>query len=364
MTKKAFILFIILVGISTLFKCVSNKKDKIGVMGFVEDNMGNPLGDVTISYKSDLISVQTDSLGNYTIDTPRTFFIQFKKEGYQTLATKIDDFSEEGSYNFKSVVLKKKNTKEVEYKDVYLNTKPKQHSLKLSGNVTTIFNTPIKNTKVTLIDSIVTLEDSIKHTVTSENHKSNRGFFFFRKYENKFSFEKRGFRNLQIELDTYEKDNLKIRLLEESNRNGIYLIESGKYLPLPKTKLLYKTESKEGVYLGVFAGRYEISALFYPNNTKQYKIKKDTLIRFAIFNPNKNKLCKVKDTSRYLCTVNYKYAPSFTKGNFVKEKTIYPSELCINCNDEPLIVELKPDTVGGNYVFVNATTKKGYYFTY
>lgn len=358
MNRKIVLIFI-LVGICTLLRCTlnENKEEEIGVFGHLKDDLGNPLDNVSISYKSNLTSVQTDSLGNYTINTPRTVFIEFKKEGYQTLFTKIDDFSEIGSYNLKTVILKKTNTTEVEYKDLYLTTKPKQHSLKLSGNVITIFNDPIKNTKVTLIDSI-------KHNVTSKVHKSNRGFFSFRKYNYELSFEKKGFRTLKINLYTYKENNQKIRLLEKSNRKGVSFIKSGNYIPLPKINLLRKSQSKETTYLLVFAGRSTTTDFFYPNNDHQFKIEKDTLIRFAIFNEGNTKLCKMKDSSSYLCTVKHKYGASFTKGNFVEEKVIYPSELCVNCNDEPSIIELKLDTIGGNYVFVNSKNKKGYYFTY
>lgn len=358
MNRKILLIFI-LVGICTLFKCTlnENKEEKIGVFGHIKDDSGNPLGNVSISYKSSLTSVQTDSLGNYTINTPRTVFIEFKKEGYQTLATKIDNFSEVGSYNLKTVVLKKTNTTEVEYKDLYLTTKHKQHSLKLSGNVKTIFNDPIKNTKVTLVDSI-------KHNITSKSHESNRGFFSFRKYNYELSFEKKGFKTLKINQYTYEENDPKIKLLEKVNRKGIFLIKSGKYIPLPKINLLQKSHSKETTYLLVFAGRSTTTDFFYPNTNHQFKIEKDTLIRFAIFNEGNTKLCKMKGTSSYLCTVKHKYESNFTKGNFVEEKVIYPSELCVNCNDEPSIIELKLDTIGGNYVFVNSISKKGYYFTY
>ncbi|MBD0779942.1 hypothetical protein HPE56_19260 [Maribacter sp. ANRC-HE7] len=357
MNRKIVLIFI-LVGIcTTLLKCTLNEKEKIGVFGHLQDDFGNPLGNVSIFYKSNLTSVQTDSLGNYTIDTPRIVFIEFKKEGYQTLATKIDNFSELGSYNLKTVILKKTNTTEVEYKDLYHTTKPKQQSLKLSGNVITIFNDPIKNTKVTLMDST-------KHSTTSETQEYNRGFFSFRKYNHELSLEKKGFRALKISLYTYEENNPKIRLLEKSNRKGISLINSRNYISLPKTNLLQKSKSKETTYLLVFAGRSSTTDFFYPNNKHQFKIEKDTLIRFAIFNEGNTKLCKIKDTSNYLCTVKHKYGSSFTKGNFVEEKVIYPSELCIDCSDEPSIVELKLDTIGSNYVFVNSKNKKGYYFTY
>ncbi|MCL5246696.1 hypothetical protein M4I21_12800 [Cellulophaga sp. 20_2_10] len=357
--NRRIVFIFILVGICTLFQCTlnENKKDKIGVFGHLQDDLGNPLGNVSISYKSNLTSVQTDTLGNYTIDTPRTVFIEFKKEGYQTIATKIDNFSEVGSYNLKTVVLKKTNSTEVKEKDLYHTPKPKQKSLKLSGNVLTIFNEPIKNTKVTLMDST-------QHSTTSETQEYNRGFFSFRKYNHELLFQKKGFRALKISLYTYKENNPKIKLLEKSNRKGVAVIKSGNYISLPKTNLLQKSESKETTYLLVFAGRSTTTDFFYPNNKHQFKIEKDTLIRFAIFNEGNTKLCKVIDTSNYLCTVKHKYGSSFTKGNFVEEKVIYPSELCIDCYDEPSIVELKLDTIGGNYVFANTKNKKGYYFTY
>ena len=357
MTRKPFTLFIILIVLITLCNCVSNKKDEIGVIGYVKDNQGNLLGNVSITYNSEIISVQTDSLGNYIINTPRAIFIEFKKEGYQTLTTKIDDFSEEGSYNLKTVVLKKTNTSKIESKDIYKNVKPQQHRLKFSGNVTTILNTPIKNVKITLIDNE-------QHSTTSKNIESNKGYFSFRKYQNTISFEKEGFRNLQINQYTYKNNSPKIKLLEKSNRKEVYHIKSGEYIPLPKTKLLSKSKRKEDTYLLIFAGSYKITDFYYPNNAKEFEIKKDSIIRFAIYNTNTNKLCKVKDTSNYLCTVKYKYYPSFIKGNFEEQKIIYPSELCINCKDEPLIVELKPDAVVSDYMFVNPSTKNGYYFTY
>ena len=72
MKKKSSYLFFIVLVSSILFKCSPTEKEEFGVKGYVVDKLGNPLSGVLISFKTDTITVQTDSLGNYTINSPKT----------------------------------------------------------------------------------------------------------------------------------------------------------------------------------------------------------------------------------------------------------------------------------------------------
>ena len=135
---------------------------------------------------------------------------------------------------------------------------------------------------------------------------------------------------------------------------------------MPLTKLRQKSEKKIGSTLWGGNFSYKITDFFYPDNIKEFKIKKDTLIRFVIFDPDFSKqILKAETSNGYLCTVNYK-SPinSYPTGNTVDIKTTYPLKYCKNSFKKPVIIEFKPDTTGVNYVFINSKNKKGYYFTY
>lgn len=359
MAKKAIIIFIILIGLSSLLNCSLNEKEKIGVMGYVKDELGNPLTEVSISYKTSLISVQTDSIGGFTIDDPRTLFIEFKNEGYHTFTTKIDDFSEMESYNFNTIHLKKINVSDTNYSDISINRKSNTKGSKLYGNVLDSFKKPLENVTVAIIDS-VTMSGSLS------KYGNKNGFFHFRKHHNSITFKKEGFKDLLIELPIYEKDNQNITLLENLNKKGIYIIKSGNYIPLPLVKLSQKSEEKIGSTLWGGNFSYKITDFFYPDNIKEFKIKNDTLIRFVIFDPDFSKhIFKAETSNGYLCTVNYKSPiTQYPVGNSVNIKTIYPSKYCKSGSNEPVLIEFKPDTTGVNYAFLNSKNKKGYYFTY
>ncbi|CAM4059347.1 carboxypeptidase-like regulatory domain-containing protein [Flavobacterium antarcticum] len=357
MTKKIIITIFILLSIISLSSCTSNDKEESGVTGSVVDESGIPLNDVSISYRNSLITVKTDAVGAFVINQPRTLFIKFEKEGYQTLSAKIDNFSEDAFYDFKRITLNKTSNSSANYNDVSLNTDPKFIDLKLYGTVLNSFGQPLKDVSVTLKDS------------TIESYSMNdEGNFNFKIFDNQISIEKEGFRKVAIQLPYYEKDKQNITLVKNSNKSGIYILKEDKYIPLPKTKLTYKSEEKIGSVLwgGNFA--YNITDFYYPKNTKDFKIESDSIIRFIIFEPSfASGLFEAQNVEGYLCTANYK----LTTTPFPSSKTeslpiteIYPPRFSPNSIDEPKIIEFKPSDRNKNYVFVNSTTKTGYYFTY
>lgn len=357
--KEIFIKLIIVFGFAVFSACSINEKDVIGIKGYVKDEQGNPLTDVAISYSTSLISAQTNAIGGFNINEPRTFYIEFKKNGYHPLSARIHNFSENASYNFNTITLKKISNPDVNYKDISLNTNPDLKKLNLFGNVLNSFKKPLKNVSIILTDSI-----SKSYSLTK--YGNSNGYFNFRKYITQIAIKKDGFRELVIDLPIYEKDSLKITLLENTNKKGIAIIKSNEYLSLPQTKLSYKSEKKIGSVLwgGNFA--YNITDFFYPNNLKEFKVQTDSIIRFIVYEPSfASKLYNAQNKDKYLCTVNYKSSDSpFPTTASVSLNTIYPPKYSRCSLDEPKILEFIPMRTNSNYVFVNSKNKKGYYFTY
>lgn len=189
MKRKVFIKLIIAFGFISFTSCSIDQKNKIGVMGIVKDEQGNPLKEVSISYSTSLITVLTDSIGSFTIDKPRTLFITFKKVGYHDLSTKINNFSEDGTYNFNTIQLKKISNTPINYTDISINNKTDFKGFKLSGNVLNAFKEPIKEVHVTLTDTIT-------ESYSLSKYGSNDGSFHFKKKHDLIRFKKDGFREV------------------------------------------------------------------------------------------------------------------------------------------------------------------------
>lgn len=358
MIKKKIIKLIIVLGVISFSACSIDEIDRIGIRGNITDELGNPLKDVSISYRASFISVQTNAIGGFNLNEPRTLFIEFKKEGYHSLSTKINNFSEDASYNFHTITLKKISNPDANYKDISLNTDPRLKKINLFGNVLNLFKEPLKNVNITLTDSIV------KPYTTK--YGTNSGYFDFKKNINQIVIKKEGFKELVIDLPIYEKDSLKITLLEPSNKKGVYIIKSDKYISLPQTKLSYESEEKIGSVLWGGNFTYNITDFFYPNKVKEFKIETDSILRFITYEPSfSSKLFKAENEDKYLCTVNYKLSSSpFPATNSVSVNIIYPPKYSRDTLDEPKIVEFTPMSENSNYAFVNSKNKKGYYFTY
>jgi hypothetical protein len=338
-----------------------HEKDIVGVNGYIKDDLGHPLTDVSISYRTSLISVKTNSKGEFNINKPRTLFIEFKKDGYHTLSTSITNFSEEASYNFKTITLKKSSNSEADYEDISLNTDSELKKLKLFGTVLNAFKEPLNNV-------IVTLTNSITESYSLSKYGNSDGSFNFKKQTNQIIITKEGFEELGIDLPVYEKDSLKITLLEHLNKKGIYFISSGKYISLPQTKLSYKSEKKIGRVLWGGNFSYDETDFFYPENIKKFKIEKDSVLRFVIYEPAfSSHIFKSQNDDGYLCTANYKGSvspvPSAAK-KLISVNEIYPPKYSKSHFNSPKIIDFKPLHTNLNYVFVNSKNKKGFYFTY
>lgn len=360
MIKKVFLKIIIVLGLISFSACSIGQKDEVGIMGYVKDELGNPLTNVSISYRTSLVSVQTDTIGGFNINAPRTLFIDFKKEGYHPLSTKINNFSEEASYNFNTIILKKTDTPNFNYKDISLNTNPNFKNLKIYGNVLNSFKEPLNKVNVTLIDSI-----KASHSLGKYGNKN--GFFHFKKQWNLITFKREGFKELLIGFSVYKKDSQNITLLENANKKGIYIIKGGKYKALPQMKLSHTSEKKNGRILWGGNFTYDVTDFFYPEKTTEFKIETDSIIRFVIYEPYFSSiLYKAADKDGYLCTVSYKIStsPLPKTGETVPLNIIYPPKYSKGTLHEPRILEFKSATTNSNYVFVNAKNKKGYYFTY
>ena len=357
MLRKTIITTIISLGIISLTACADNHSAEIGIKGHLQDEAGNPLSDVAISYSKSLITSKTDAAGNFTIDQPRTLWIEFKKEGYQLLSTKITDFSDDGTYDFKKIILKKNNSKSSAQKDISFSKESNAKGFLLSGKVSNIFNEPLNDVTITLNDP---LKDSY-----SQIHE---GDFSFRVLDNQIFFTKDGFQKTVLQVPVFEKGARNITLLENDVRKGIFLLKSGKYIPLPQTKLLLKSEEKIGSILWGGNFSYKITDFFYPPNAKEFKIEDDPVLRFFIYEPDHySVLFEAGTEDDYLCTANYKLSTSpspDSKKERIAAAEIYPAKYSIQEFDSPRIIEFKPSKKNRNYVFVNTETKKGYYFTY
>lgn len=357
MTKKKIITLFILLGCIIFSSCISDEVEERGIIGHLQDEQGHPLNDVSISYQNSLINVQTDATGNFEMNKPRTLIIDFKKEGYQTLSTKINNFSEEAFYDFKAITLKKTSSSAATYKDISLSTDSKFSNLKFYGTVLNSFGQPLKDVHITLIDS----------TVQTYSMKGE-GNFELKIFDNPISIEKEGFRKLQINQNYYEKEKQNITLLETNNKSGIYVLKEGKYIALPKTKLIYKSEEKIGSVLwgGNFA--YNITDFYYPKNAKEFKIDNDSVVRFLIFEPEfSSGLFEAQNEDGYLGTADYKLSQTplpTSKTELLPITEMYPPKNSANSFDAPKIIDFKPSSRNKKYVFVNSKDKTGYYFSY
>lgn len=358
--KKNRIKIIILLAAILFTGCSEDENGQIGITGNIVDELGTPLSDVSISYSKSLVSAQTDASGNFTINESRTLFIAFEKAGYHTLTTKINNFSENAHYNFNTITLNKISNPSASYKDLSLETNPNFKNLKLSGCVLNAFREPLKDVRINIDDSLTDL-----YSVEKTDYN---GSFNFRLIDNQISIKKEGFRELLLTLPVYEKENQEITLLQNTPKTGIYLIKFGKYIPLPKTKLTYRSEEKMGQILWGGNFGYDITDFYYPKNAEEYKIEHDTILRFIIYEPSfSSNLFEALKEDGYLCTADYKYSTSpfpFTKKGLDYIKVIYPSKHCTTSADEPKIIDFKPLTKNKKYVFVNTENKMGYYFTY
>lgn len=361
MTKKKFINLIIIWSFIIFLACSSNEKENAGIKGYVKDELGNPLTDVSISYRNPLITVETNSEGGFKINTTITLFLEFKKEGYYPLITKINNFSDDATYNFNTITLKKTSNADASYKDISLNTDSKFKHLNVFGNVLNIFGEPLKKTTITLTESLI-------ETYSLTKLRNSDGYFEFTKNVNQIAIKKEGFKDVILDLPVYEKDSLKITLLKKLNKKGIYLLKSGKYIPLPQIKLTKNSKQETGHILWGGNFSYDITDFFYPNKAKEFKIEKDSILRFIIFETQfNNYLFRAKNEDGYLCTANYKIStsPFPSAGNTINPTNeVYPSKYSTNHSDEPTIRDFKLINKNLHYVFVNTENKKGYYFTY
>ncbi len=357
MTKKKIIKLITVLGVLLCSSCLMDENDEIGIMGYLQDDSGNPLSDVSISYRNALISVQSDSSGVFSIAQPKTLYVTFKKPGYRTVITRINNFSEEASYDLKKITLNAISDISNSDKEVSVSTDPKFKNFKIVGTVSNSLKEPLKNVAVSLIDS------------TRESYaRINDGQFNFRILENQISINKSGFKKLLIESPVYAKEAQKIVLMDSTDKTGIYILKSGKYIPLPRTKLKYKSQEKIGRVLwgGDFA--YNITDFFFPKDIKEFKIADESTLRFMIFEPEfSSNLFEVQSEEGYICTANYKMSTSpfpSSKKEPLSIDEVYPPKYSTGVPQSPKIIEFKPSKRNVNYVFVNSKNKMGYYFTH
>ncbi|WP_026976303.1 carboxypeptidase-like regulatory domain-containing protein [Flavobacterium tegetincola] len=357
MSKQITITLLLLIGFLSLSSCISDQNKESCISGRIQDELGNPLEDVIITYRNSLITTQTDVAGNFEFNQPRTLFIDFKKEGYQTLSTKINNFSEDAFYNFNTITLNKITSSTTLYKDISLNTDSKFLNLKFYGTVLNSFGQPLKDVNLTLIDSTVET-----YSMKGEGH------FEFKIFDNAIAIEKQGFRKFQINQQYYEKEKQSITLLETSQKSGIYVLKEGKYIALPKAKLIYKSEEKIGSVLwgGNFA--YNITDFYYPKNAKEFKIENDSIVRFLIFEPNfSSGLFEAQNEDGFLGTADYKLSQTpfpDSKAELLPITKIYPPKNSTNSFDAPKIIDFKPSSRNKKYVFVNSKSRTGFYFKY
>ena len=162
---KQFTSFIVLLLMSLISSCSDEYVD-IGIMGKILDESGNALPDVSVSYIKSEISTQTNSAGKFSIDQPRTLFLEFKKDGYHTLSTKITNFSGEVTYDFDTITLIKSSKSAANYQDISKTTDYTPKTVILSGRILNIFSEPIENASVIL-------KDSLKSKVNNDENKTN-----------------------------------------------------------------------------------------------------------------------------------------------------------------------------------------------
>lgn len=357
MIKQKIIIILLAFIIVSLHSCSDNASAEIGISGHFQDEQGNSLDDVSIFYSKSSVSTQTDSVGNYSIDQARTLFIEFKKEGYQTITTKIENFSDNGSYDYGKIILKKGNSKPSLLNDVIKSDPAKNKNLKLFGKVTDVFQQPLKNVHININDEVQKSYDPIYE-----------GDFSFRVLDNHIAMEKNGFQNITIDLPVFEKAAQNFTMVENTPKKGIFLLKAGKYISLPQTKLNLKSEEKTGSILWGGTFSYNITDFYYPENAKEFKIENDSILRFFIFELDSYSfLLKAQSDNGYLCTADYKLSGSPSPTNKIERLNIheiYPAKYAVQKFDSPKIIEFKPKDTGRNYVFVNTETKKGYYFTY
>lgn len=356
MRIKKFIKLNIALLLISFSSCSKPENVEVGIKGHLQDEAGNPLTEVTVAYHQVTLSTQTDSTGNFIIDEPRTLVLEFKKAGYQTLTTKIDHFSQEASYDFKNITLRKVSHPPVNEQDLSLKTDSKFKNLRWSGQVSDVFQKPIQNVRISFADSI-----------TESNSTNETGDFYFKIFNNAIAIQKEGFKEIVIDLPYYETGIQKITLLDYPFKTGIYLIQSGKYIPLPQTKLTLKSEEKTGHVLwgGNFA--YNVTDFYYPKNAKEFKVENDALLRFIIFDTLVSSKLFEAQNNGYLCTANYKLSTSPSpdaEREVVSATEIYPLKYSTEAYDTPRIIEFKPASKNLNYAFVNSENKKGYYFSY
>ncbi|SNR16299.1 carboxypeptidase-like regulatory domain-containing protein [Tenacibaculum jejuense] len=351
--KSFFIVLSLSIFIFT--RCISfNNDNQPRIEGDIIDEAGNPITHVELFYRDSLISTKTDANGHYQFNTSRTLFLKFKKEGYHTRSAKIENFSENEQYHFRDVVLKKKGTNTIEYEKISLNKKHENVPAEFSGKVENLFSNPLQNVTVTLTDSLK------KEKIVSSH-------FRFKKYRTNFILEKEGYDTVDVSIPYYKSKDHNITLInKDQKKQGIYLVKSNELIPLPQAKLLYTTEKKIGRILWGGNFGYNIRKFFYPKKIKEFKIEKDSLIRFIVFDPVfASYLYKAKENDNYLGTADYKYSASPISKGYVDTEVVYPNKesFYYRGKNKARVIEFTPDSTG-NYVFINSQTKKGYYFSY
>jgi len=334
-----------------------DKNHETGIMGYLQDDLGNPLSDVSISYRNALISVQSDSIGGFSIAQPKTIYVTFKKPGYCTVTTRINNFSEEASYDLKKITLNAISDISNSDKEVSIDTDARFKNFEIVGTVSNSLKEPLKNVAVSLIDS-----------TRNSYARTNNGQFNFRILENQISIHKNGFKKLLIASPSYNKESQKIVLMDSTEKTGIYILKSGKYIPLPRIKLRYRSQKKTGRILWGGNFSYNITDFFFNKDSKEFKIPDESTLRLLIFEPEfSSNLFEVQSEDGYICTANYKMStspfPSSKKEPLLVDE-VYPPKYSTGVAQSPKIIEFKPTKRNVNYVFVNSQNKMGYYFTH
>ncbi len=356
------ILFIFtIISLYVLHSCENSSDTPIynyEISGIITDETHSPLDSATISFKDSCTSTTTDSLGQYTLYYPNSLWIEISKKDYQPKRIKLINFSEYANYEFDTIVLTKS---EIKTNDLLIlqpkvsNPFPKQMSF--SGKVCNEFGKPLQNAKVSLTDSIF--------NCTSDKE----GNFKFHKNKCTISFNRLNYNHSLTHIDIRPRTKQlqkNITLVQISNRKGIYLLASDKYIAIPKVKLHYDSEEKTGKILWGGNHHYNINKYYYSPNAPIFKIDKntETPLRFILFDTSYDHLFKQKGDYGFICTVDYKYT-SFLN----PEEASHPTQSTFITQNDPSrihcqIIEFTPDSTNQNYVFFSPEHKNGFIFSY
>ncbi len=363
--KILFVVFVILILVTSIIYCtladVTNKHDRIkyNVSGVIKDTSGEDLRMVYIKYSSPKIITKTDSLGNYSIHKQNVLFLEFEKEGYQNIITKINDYSDLGNYEFKPFELIKSTDSSFIYRDlIYDKEKVIPNQINFTGQIKDVFGRTIEDVTVTLTDH--------KNTDVAFG-----GTFEFNKQSYLLNFEKKGYEKLSFfiheEIDNSHNKN-DIVLVKKREKKGVYLVQKDKLLALPRINLKYHSEKKYNSIL--WGGRYgyNVNTFYFPRNKNKFKIgNKGETLRFIVFNESYKYLFPVDDNLEVpICISDHKYSySSYPTGPDLKDKVIiYPNKNNRSDTNYTIIDFIDNSDVEKQYTFVSSKTKKGYYFSY